>query len=383
MQAFADLIGHGIRRISAVPLLIGATCAAAQIPSALPVDVEVHSAPEIVSGSDGNSYIVYELDIRNVDSHQRTLTLKEATVSDTQRASPPVATFSGTDWELMRAANSLPTKDSDRAAIPPATHALFFVWIKVPGSGPMPVRLAHAFTFQISGIEGTRSLACCSVGVTHSTLTVSAPLRGGQWAAVNGPSNSSDHRRALLPVDGHLYLGQRFAIDWMKLNDSGQPVSGDGSENKQFFGYSQPVLAVADGTVAAIEDGIPENKPGSLALKMDYSNIAGNFVSLDLGAGRFAGYAHLQPGSIRVKKGQRVHRGDVLGLLGNSGNSDAPHLHFEISDGPSLTQSEGLAYKLDSFRMTGSLDKELNFTPRASGEHRNELPLENVVVSFQ
>lgn len=130
MQAFADVIGHGMRRISAVPLLIGATCVAAQIPSALPVDVQVHSAPEIVSGSDGNSYIAYELDIRNVDSHQRTLTLKEATVSDTQRASAPLATFAGTDWELMRAANSLPTKDADRAAIPPATHALFSYGLK-------------------------------------------------------------------------------------------------------------------------------------------------------------------------------------------------------------------------------------------------------------
>jgi hypothetical protein len=246
----------------------------------------------------------------------------------------------------------------------------------------MLAELDHAFTFRISGIEGTRSLQCCPVRVADSTLTISAPLRGGQWAAVNGPSNSSDHRRALLPIDGHLYLGQRFAIDWVKLNASGQPASGDGSENKQFFGYSEPVLAVADGTVAAIQDGIPENKPGSLALKMDYSNIAGNFVSLDLGAGRFAGYAHLQPGSIRVKKDQRVHRGDVLGLLGNSGNSDAPHLHFEISDGPSLTQSEGLPYTLDSFKMTGSVDKDLNFTPAASGEHKIELPLENVVVTF-
>jgi len=115
---------------------------------------------------------------------------------------------------------------------------------------------------------------------------------------------------------------------------------------------------------------------------MNYANIAGNFVSLDLGGGRFAGYAHLQPGSIRVKKGQRVHRGDVMGLLGNSGNSDAPHLHFEISDGASITRSEGLSYKIDSFKITGSVDKELKFTPAAAAEHKNELPLENVVVTF-
>jgi hypothetical protein len=66
----------------------------------------------------------------NVDSRERTLTLKEAAVSDTQRASPPLATFAGADWKAMRAASSLPAKDADPAAIPPATHALFFVWIQ-------------------------------------------------------------------------------------------------------------------------------------------------------------------------------------------------------------------------------------------------------------
>jgi hypothetical protein len=114
-----------MRAISAAPLLIVAISAVAQTPSALPVEIQVHFAPEIVSGSDGSSYIAYELDMTNVDSRERTLTLNEATVSDTQRASPPLATFAGADWKLMRAASSLPAKDADAAAIPPATHALF------------------------------------------------------------------------------------------------------------------------------------------------------------------------------------------------------------------------------------------------------------------
>ena len=77
-----------MRAISAAPLLIVAISAVAQTPSALPVEIQVHFAPEIVSGSDGSSYIAYELDMTNVDSRERTLTLKEAAVSDTQRASP-------------------------------------------------------------------------------------------------------------------------------------------------------------------------------------------------------------------------------------------------------------------------------------------------------
>jgi murein DD-endopeptidase MepM/ murein hydrolase activator NlpD len=84
-----------------------------------------------------------------------------------------------------------------------------------------------------------------------------------------------------------------------------------------------------------------------------------------------------------VKAGEHVHRGEVLGLLGNSGNSDAPHLHFEISNGPSIVQSEGLPYQLDSFQTTGTVDSEVNFTPAVAAEHKNQLPLQNVVVKFQ
>ena len=73
-----------------------------------------------------------------------------------------------------------------------------------------------------------------------------------------------------------------------------------------------------------------------------------NYVILALGNGGLAFYAHLQPGRLRVKPGDRVRRGQVLGLLGNSGNSDAPHLHFHISDANSL-ESEGLPYVFDSF----------------------------------
>jgi murein DD-endopeptidase MepM/ murein hydrolase activator NlpD len=67
---------------------------------------------------------------------------------------------------------------------------------------------------------------------------------------------------------------------------------------------------------------------------------------LDLGGGTYAFYAHLQPGSLRVKNGDRVTRGRVLGLLGNSGNSTEPHLHFHVSDGMSPLGSEGLPYTI-------------------------------------
>jgi murein DD-endopeptidase MepM/ murein hydrolase activator NlpD len=77
----------------------------------------------------------------------------------------------------------------------------------------------------------------------------------------------------------------------------------------------------------------------------DYS---GNHVSLQISPGVWAVYVHLQPGSIMVKTGDEVTKGQVIGKLGNSGNSTGPHLHFQLSDGPEITTSNSLPFWLDS-----------------------------------
>lgn len=149
-------------------------------------------------------------------------------------------------------------------------------------------------------------------------------------------------------------------------------------------------VAVADGVVASIKDGIAENVPLSptRAVPITLDTIGGNNVILALGSGRFAFYAHLQPGSLRVKPGDRVRRGQVLGLLGNSGDSDAPHLHFHISDDNSL-ESEGLPYVFDSFDLLGTadIDRALKdgWTPPAGTKPQRrvrEIPAENPAVRF-
>jgi hypothetical protein len=114
----------------------------------------------------------------------------------------------------------------------------------------------------------------------------------------------------------------------------------------------------------------------------------GNYVVVDLGQGRFALYAHLQPGSLRVKVGDRVRTGDVLGLLGNTGNTDGPHLHFHVMDGPSPLTSDGLPFVFTSFTGQGVVTDEAKlvspFPPtapvvpvdatRLAGPHAHQLP---------
>jgi murein DD-endopeptidase MepM/ murein hydrolase activator NlpD len=116
--------------------------------------------------------------------------------------------------------------------------------------------------------------------------------------------------------------------------------------------------------------------------------VGGNHVILDLGGGAFALYAHLQPGSLKVKLGDKVRRGQVLGLVGNSGNSTEPHLHFQVSDANAPLGSEGLPYAVSSFEVLGRVGGATGgtsavWTPLPSPEARKmEMPLANVVVRF-
>src|SRR5690606_29958176 len=124
---------------------------------------------------------------------------------------------------------------------------------------------------------------------------------------------------------GRAVIAQRYAIDFIRIGDNGRLVKDDANVNESYFGYGAELLAVADGEVVEIKDRIPENRPtaGVMATRITVDTIAGNYVLLDIGEVSVL-YAHMQPGSIEVEVGDKVRRGEVLGRLGNSGNSDAP-----------------------------------------------------------
>ena len=88
-------------------------------------------------------------------------------------------------------------------------------------------------------------------------------------------------------------------------------------------------------------------------------HLDGNHVVMDLGNGLYAFYAHMQKGSVTVAPGTQVKRGQVLGKLGNTGNSSAPHLHFHLMNNPSVTGSSGAPYLIDSFTWMGEIPEEL------------------------
>jgi Peptidase family M23 len=283
----------------------------------------------------------------------------------------------------------------------PGQSGVLFVNASFASSDEVPRKLTHrivATTPQPKPPLPERNVehVAATDVTTAAPIVVGPPLRGERWVAAASCCDSY-HRRAVLPVNGARYLAQRYAIDWLQLTADDRPVSGDPKRNESYPQFGKEALAVAAGTVVHVQDGLPEGTPGAFPQGVTATTADGNSVVLDLGGGRFALYAHFQPRSIRVRVGDRVQRGQVLGLVGNTGNSDAPHLHFHVMDGPSPLGSNGVPYVIDAFEVTGrtsspsDLDEELKQSPdrplkveRVSGATRrqNELPADLVIVTF-
>jgi murein DD-endopeptidase MepM/ murein hydrolase activator NlpD len=188
-------------------------------------------------------------------------------------------------------------------------------------------------------------------------------------------------------VDGsHLVKFELFAIDWIRLVDN-RLFTGDGTRNEDYFAFGAELLAVADGTVVFVRDGLPEDTPNepptTVHQPLDYG---GNEVVLEIAPGVYAFYAHLQPGSIRVQIGETVTTGQVLGLLGNTGNSTAPHLHFQLADGPDILTATSLPFVLDHYTLVGSIAPESTASDvRVTGTPAPQtatLPLDLTVADF-
>ena len=323
----------------------------AQTRSDLPIALEVPIGPTPVRG-DGEMNLVYELHLTNFRALDFTLKRIEVYADDNDA---PIAGLEGTELENCLFRPGVTSDSADVCLIKGGMRSIVYMWLTVEEEGNFPDTLYHRLYFTLKNSAGEdieRVVNDFPVTVrSDKPLVLSSPVFSGDWLLANGPSNSSDHRRFVTAIDGKVRAGQRFAIDLMKFGEDGKLVHGDASKNENWISYGEPVLATADGIVSAVNDSVPENVPLAprRAVKMTRKNIGGNYIIIDLGNNRFAFYGHLQPGSIRVKVGDRVRRGQVLATLGNTGNSDAPHLHFHIADANDLFAAEGLPFVFESF----------------------------------
>jgi hypothetical protein len=226
-------------------------------------------------------------------------------------------------------------------------------------------------------------------------VSTGPPLRGAGYVSADSCCDASRHTRAALPVNGHVWLAQRFAVDWDQLDAQGRIYAGDREKLESYTIFGKPVIAVADAVVASVTDGLPEQTPGKYPTNIPLDQADGNSVILDLGDQRYALYAHMQRGSIQVRVGERVKMGRLLGLVGNSGNSVAPHLHFQVTDRSSSLAANGLPYEMRDFQVTGKTsgtkafdEAEEKGTPLAIAPMssvqptKGALPLDQLIISF-
>jgi murein DD-endopeptidase MepM/ murein hydrolase activator NlpD len=335
--------------------------------------------------ADGKWHLVYELQLSNMDKWDYRFARIEVMPRDERQRATAVATFSGAELDGMFTHPGVPNAEKV-SKLAPGEFGVVFMWETFDSPGDAPAAIAHRISVKIGDYPEAMAVDTLATSVIKNPVRVIAPpLRGEDWLAVNGPSNSSLHRRALIPINGHGYISQRFAIDWVQLNPDGKTYRGDPSDNKNYRAYGAEILAVADGVVTQIKDGIPQNTPGAntLAVPITLETIGGNHVIEDIGGGLYAFYAHMQPGSVRVRVGDKIKSGQVIGLLGNSGNSSEPHLHFQICDANSELGSEGIPYALRAFEVLGKgWGWKSSEAHEAAAKHEMEIPTENEVVRF-
>lgn len=349
------------------------------------VEVQILQTPAEVVALD-RVHLVYELHTTNFGATAVSLDQLDVLDGDTVLARWTGPQF----WQRSVVIGQMPAPPDPARSLPPGARVVTYAWISLPPGRGAPVALSHRLTIsQGDAIPDTVTTAAMAVAPSRPALA--SPVEGGPWIAVRGPANGSPHRLALVTAGGRVRIPQRFAVDWVRLGEDGLLFRGDGKDVTDWYGFDAPVHAVAAGVVALVRDGQHDHPalgspPPAI---MEAHEATGNVVVLDIGAGQFATYAHLKSGSVDVSEGDRVVEGQIIGRIGNSGNTLGPHLHFHISDTREPLAGEGLPFALRRFHLLGrvpafpALLGGTPWTPNASETPRpvrNEVPLDNMVV---
>lgn len=359
-----------------------------------------------VLGSDELFHVAYELTVLNFAPRPAVLTSVET-------IDPDGTVVSSLDEDEVAARTMIVADysggaaDGEALAIPSGKTALLVLDAAYADKDDIPSSLTHrisaTFGSPESGDGGIAVLWPDTVTQTGGAVAVSddepvaigAPLRGQGWLVGNGCCTLNAHRNVVLPVGGRINGAERFAIDVSMIDveatrrtgyQPGVEVEGDPTLNEDYRAYGADVLAVADATVVAVHSTTPDTLPGELPLGPGFTlaNLGGNVIALEMAPDLFAVYYHLAPGSPTVQVGDRVAAGDVIAQLGNSGNTSAAHLHFQLSRTPLIFSSDSVPYVIDEFAVVGSLDPVTGefLDEPDPGPRRDALPLALTIVDF-
>jgi hypothetical protein len=339
----------------------------------------------------GATKLVYEMLVTNFSKRPYVLDTIEA------KAGTAKFSFSGTTLAGMIAHLGPwdPVTGPESRTIAAGRSLVVYVLLDL-GTEKAPPEIAH--TLHVIGDDSsTHEIVLKPLVVSDEKPIVVAPPLRGVWMAGDSVNNGAEaaHRRTILITDGRPFLAQRYAIDWVqiqKVDGAYTTWKGPEDKNESYFCYDQPIYSVATGKVVDMADGLPENVPhsGKYAVELGFDNAGGNHVVVEIAPHRYVLYAHMKPGTVRVKIGDTVGVGDVLGHVGNTGSSTEPHLHMHIVDQPSFLAGNGLPYEFTAFDATGPVEADVS-SPTAIniGEigpqkpFTDDYPANNAIVTFR
>ncbi|HEV8543491.1 MAG TPA: peptidoglycan DD-metalloendopeptidase family protein, partial [Verrucomicrobiae bacterium] len=218
--------------------------------------------------------------------------------------------------------------------------------------GPLDLQLTLDSHDLIAGLLFTPPAATKAAPEKHQTQLL-LPFKG-RWLVFWGGDTVELNQHHEVP-------NQRFAFDLVGVGDDGKTQRGDGTRNEDYSAFGREVLAPAEGTVVTVIEGVPDNTPGSLN---PYSAV-GNCVMIQHREDEVSVLAHFKRGSIVIKVGDKVKRGQLLGECGNSGNSSEPHLHYHLQNSPVLQDGLGIKCVFQKVVVTedGKTETRTNFSP--------------------
>lgn len=386
-----------------------------------PVVSTVLAPPVPVLGSDGKYHITYELFLTNSNVFEWEILSIEVFKGSPQGEILDVVSGDEVLDKMQLVGTRQPT-----TSLQATQSGLVFMTFTVDSIEEIPDRLVHKITITVPGglpefikmllelPEDQEDLSAFGQPVEINNMDIfvfGPPLEGSGWVAINGCCDSFVHVRSDLSLNGKIFIAQRYAIDWLKVDDQNRLYVGDPQVLDSWIGYNENVLAVSDAQVVRVVDKFPDQTPFILPAEQEsitLEEIDGNHVILALPNGQFAFYAHLKPGSIAVEEGDFVLKGQVIAKLGNTGNSGAPHMHLHIMETASSLGSDGLPHVFDQYTLIGQTTEESFFdkglednTPFVDEEtgliignsieilpvpfpglHNNDLPLSLRVVEF-
>jgi len=272
-----------------------------------PLLASVIAPPIPVPATDDKVHLAYELLLTNVLNQELTLTSLDVRASDKTLLN--LAGDRLADWTRVFG-NPTPTRKFG-----PAQSAAVWLDVVLDQGAPVPEELVHTVGVSIAQPQPplfpatmTETVAPVTVQ-TRKPPVIAPPLVGTNWVDANSCCDMTPHRMALNPLNGQLWVAERFAIDYVQLLPDGRLFNGDKTKRESYPGFGADIHAVADGRVVAVVDGLPEQVPGKSPSGLPLEQYAGNHIVAVLGDGNYALYAHLKTGSIKVEVGRPAELG--------------------------------------------------------------------------